>query len=225
MTPALLAVIVDHMEAEAPKEACGLLVWDGVVNATYVPCRNIAETPEDHFVIAPEDWARAEDTGTILGIVHSHPTGPAVPSEGDRVGCDHSMVPWWVVGPGGAWTRIAPKGWDILGRPFAWGIQDCYTLAMDVYGGLPDFLRSPLFWEAKSLFADGLQSAGFREVDEDPTPGDGLLMSLKGRGIANHCAVYVGSGRIFHHLPGRLSVEENLGPLHRAVISVVRRAA
>ena len=37
-----------------PKEAAGL-----IVNGSYFPCRNIADDPENTFVINPVDYARA----------------------------------------------------------------------------------------------------------------------------------------------------------------------
>ncbi len=222
MTPDILGQILSHVEAEAPREACGVLVWDGGHNATYRPCRNISEGQE-HFQIHPEDWVAAEDAGVVLGVVHSHPGGTTQPSEMDVRGCDRSGVPWWIFTEKGDWHRVTPAGWSVAGRPFAWGIQDCYTLARDVFRGLPDFLRFPGFWESTDLFTSSLQFAGFEAFDDDPAPGDALLMSIRGGGVPNHCAVYLGAGRIVHHLPGRLSREEDLGPLVRAVVMKVRR--
>lgn len=223
MTPALLEQILDHARAEAPRESCGVLVWDGKNGATYRHCQNIAEG-EDHFAIHPEDWVAAEDAGAILGVVHSHPGGTTEPSEWDLQSCHRSGVPWWIVTPEGDWRRIAPVGWEVRGKVFAWGIQDCYTLARDAYSHMPDFVRGPGFWHNEDLFGNGLASAGFERVDGPPSPGDALLMSIRGNGVPNHCAIYLGGGRILHHLPGRLSREEDMGPLVRAVVAVVRRA-
>ena len=64
-----------------------------------------------------------------------------------------------------------------------------------------------------------------KRVEDGPLVGDALLFSIRGAGVPNHCAVYIGGGRVLHHLPGRLSREEDLGPLNRAVVAVVRRRA
>lgn len=221
MTPALLEQILAHHAEEAPREACGVLVWDGKDTALYVPCRNIAEGTE-HFQIHPEDWVEAEDRGTILGVVHNHPGGTTEPSEADREGCNRSGLPWWIFADE-EWTRIRPAEWTLTGHPFAWGVQDCFTLARDAFGGVPDFVRAPGFWKLHSLFEENLAAAGFERFDGPPSPLDGLLLSIRGNGVPNHCAVYLGGGRIVHHLPGRLSREEHLGPLGRAVVATVRR--
>ena len=223
MTPVLLEAILGHARAEAPRESCGVLVWDGKNDAVYHPCRNVGEL--DQFEIHPEDWVAAEDADTVLGIVHSHPGGTTTPSPADVRSCSRSGVPWWVFTLDGAWERITPAGWSVLGHPFAWGVQDCYTLARDMFPAMPDFVRAPGFWSAADLFRQGLGSASFGQVEDGPSPYDALLMSIRGQGVPNHCAVYLGSGRIAHHLPGRLSREEDLGPLARAVVATVRRVS
>lgn len=224
MTPALLEVILAHARAEAPREACGVLIWDGANDAIYRPCLNVAEG-DDHFQIDPEDWVNAEDAGPVLGIVHSHPGGTVEASPADLLGISRSGIPWWIVTPEGDWKRYAPASWSALGQPFAWGVQDCLTLARDCYAGIPDAIRWPAFWHLHDLFTEGQQAAHFETVTDGPEPDDLLLMSIRGQGVPNHCAVYLGSGRIAHHLPGRLSREEDLGPLNRAVVRTLRRCA
>jgi len=224
MTPALLELILDHARAEAPRECCGVLVWDGNNGANYHRCQNIADG-DGHFEIHPEDWVAAEDAGLVLGVVHSHPGGAAEPSEWDQESCNRSGIPWWIVTLEGDWRRITPADWDVRGKVFAWGLQDCYTLARDAYGHMPDFVRGPGFWTTRDLFSEGLERAGFKRVEDGPLVGDALLMMIRGGGVPNHCALYMGGGKILHHLPGRLSREEDMGPLNRAVVAVVRRTA
>ncbi len=59
-----------HALEQAPREACGV-----VVNGRYWRCRNIAEDPEQDFVIEPRDYAVAAMYGKVEAIVHSHPMG------------------------------------------------------------------------------------------------------------------------------------------------------
>jgi proteasome lid subunit RPN8/RPN11 len=73
-----------HAEAEAPNEACGLLLFKGDVAERYVPGRNAAASPY-RFELElddPELWF-AEDDGYQLAVFHSHLSAPARPSRTD----------------------------------------------------------------------------------------------------------------------------------------------
>jgi proteasome lid subunit RPN8/RPN11 len=220
MTPQLLEAILAHARAEAPRECCGMLVHEGH-QAVYHPCRNLGEG--DTIDIHPEDQVAAEDAGILLGIVHSHAIGTTAPGPLDQPGCDRSGLPWWIVTLDGQWNRITPKNWEPTGHAFVWGVQDCYTLVSDWFGGLPGFLREPDFWRHSDLFGEGLASAGFHVVEGDPRPGDGLLFRVHG-GHPDHCAVYAGEGRIIHQPTGRVGLEELMGRLVEKLAFVVRRA-
>jgi proteasome lid subunit RPN8/RPN11 len=73
-----------HAEAEAPNEACGLVLFRGDVAERYVPGRNTAASPY-RFELElddPETWF-AEDDGYELAVFHSHLSAPARPSRTD----------------------------------------------------------------------------------------------------------------------------------------------
>ena len=68
-----------HADKQAPKESCGLLaIIKG--KETYWPCKNLSESPDEFFVIDPDNWADCEDEGELIGIIHSHAFGSALPS-------------------------------------------------------------------------------------------------------------------------------------------------
>ena len=72
-----------HAEAEAPNEACGLLVLRDGVAERYVPARNAAASPyRFELDVDPEVWF-LEDDGYELAVFHSHPSSPARPSRTD----------------------------------------------------------------------------------------------------------------------------------------------
>ena len=61
-----------HAEETMPKESWGLLaIIKG--EKTYWPCKNIAESSFEYFVIDPDDWAECEDTGEIIGVLAHEP--------------------------------------------------------------------------------------------------------------------------------------------------------
>jgi proteasome lid subunit RPN8/RPN11 len=75
--------LVAHAEAEAPNEACGLvLVKDGVAER-YIPGFNAAASPyRFELEVAPDDWF-LEDEGYELAVFHSHVSSPPRPSRTD----------------------------------------------------------------------------------------------------------------------------------------------
>ena len=70
-----------HLEAEAPNECVGLLLWDGTV----IQLRNQAQSPHRFFVNPQQLIDREQEfTSPILAMYHSHPHRPAVPSGEDE---------------------------------------------------------------------------------------------------------------------------------------------
>ena len=85
MIPAeLRAALVAHAEAEAPNEACGLVLLRDGTAERYIPGRNGAASPY-RFELElddPELWF-AEDDGYELAVFHSHLSSPPRPSRTD----------------------------------------------------------------------------------------------------------------------------------------------
>ncbi len=84
--------IADHAEAEAPKEACGLLAGESNHIAAAYPLRNMATAPETQFQVDPQEQLRALkaiDAAEFnwLGVYHSHPRSAPIPSEADIRDC------------------------------------------------------------------------------------------------------------------------------------------
>ncbi len=226
MTPELLRLAQDYA-ARSAGESCGLIVArKGCHVGDYMPVRNLSTTP-DRFHIDPEDWARAEDHGRVVAVVHSHPDNPT-PSPADRAACDLSGLPWVIVAPEGQWTVIQPQGRPFEGREFCWGLDDCYSLVRDWFHAtlgvlMPDYLREPEFWRERDLISTNLQRAGFRPVDGlTPEPGDGLVFNVHGR-CPDHVAVYLGNGRMLHQPAGRLSAVEPIGRYAEKLAYIARR--
>ncbi|HEY7196444.1 MAG TPA: M67 family metallopeptidase [Gaiellaceae bacterium] len=77
------SALVEHAEAEAPNECCGLLVLREGTAERYVPGRNAAASPyRFELEVDPETWF-LEDEGFELAIFHSHLSSPPRPSRTD----------------------------------------------------------------------------------------------------------------------------------------------
>lgn len=228
MQQSTLQAIQAHAVAEYPRECCGLIVAtpDG---QTYVPCRNTAGTPSEHFRLPAEDYAAAEDLGEVLAVVHSHPNAAAKPSQADRVMCEApealcpgSGVAWHVISVGqvvgeepecGDIQTIHPCGYEapLVGREFAHGVLDCYSLVRDFYARelgvqLSQYEREDDWWsKGQELYSmERLQAEGFYPIPNEPRRGDMILMQVRSQ-VPNHAGVYLGDGTMLHHMHGRLS--------------------
>jgi [CysO sulfur-carrier protein]-S-L-cysteine hydrolase len=72
-----------HARAEAPNEACGVVVSRDGVAERYVAGRNAAASPYRYTLeVDPEVWF-LEDEGYELAVFHSHPETAPRPSKTD----------------------------------------------------------------------------------------------------------------------------------------------
>ena len=87
-----------HAKTSLPDESCGLVIDVDNIHQ-YYPCKNIAIEGANSFTIDPEDWAKAEETGTVLHICHSHPNGDLTASEEDIKNCNFLGLSWFIFNP------------------------------------------------------------------------------------------------------------------------------
>ena len=222
-----------HAKEEFPNECVGLVA---VVKGRrrYFKCTNKAEHPTEHFVLDSDEYADVEDKGEIIAVIHSHPKTNHAPSEADRVACEKSSLPWFVVNPQTElWGECEPSGFELpyVGREFAHGIVDCYTLCRDWYikeFGLKmnDYSRQDEWWhKGENMYLDNFQKEGFKEISiDDLSYGDALLMCIDSD-VPNHAAVYIGDNIILHHIQGRLSSRDVFkfgGYYHKMTCKVLR---
>lgn len=224
MIPPCADDIIAHARECYPLECCGLLVMVGR-RAEYFPCANVSGA-RDTFVIDPEDYLLAESSGEIIAVVHSHPDAAATPSQADRVSCEASGLPWWVLGINQEdtphWAHIEPSGYQapLVGRTWSHGVLDCYSIIRDWYRmergvTLPDFHRNVEWWyKGENIYVENFEKAGFVRVDDKPQHGDVLLMQVLAN-VPNHGAIYLDGDIILHHLHNRLSCREVYGGYYR----------
>lgn len=204
--------VINHAKAEQPREACGLLiVIKGRIK--YFRCENLAQR-NNEFLLNPDDYARFEEKGEVVAIVHSHCNEPETPSEADKYGCEASGLTWFIVSiPGEQWAEINPSGYvqPLIGRKYLYGVFDCYSLVRDFYRmqrgiELLDFPRMGEWWlRGEEWFLDNFKKAGFEEVPFSEARNGDLLFFKVGANVTNHCGILLEDGFILHHCIGRLS--------------------
>ena len=102
----LVRDLLAYCRSKLPEEACGALVGrseDGVVEATgFVPIANRSPAPLSRFQFDAEQWIEllygsVRSGHTVVGVFHSHPTTPAVPSAEDLATHWRSVPSHWIV--------------------------------------------------------------------------------------------------------------------------------
>ena len=218
MRPATQAAAEAHARETFPVECCGLVV---VVKGRerYWPCQNIA-TEEDQFILDPADYAKADDAGEIVAVVHSHPNLHPKASMADLVAMEASGLPWNIYAlPLDQWAFYEPKGYEapLVGREWCYGMLDCYSLARDWYHKemgllLSDYERKGEWWnKGLNTFVDNFKNEDFVALEPEAQPqwGDALLMQLQSP-VPSHVAIYIGDDLILHHMRDRLSSRDVL---------------
>lgn len=183
--------------------------------------KNIAPDPSDTFMVSAVELSMIAG---VVGIVHSHPDGPAYPSVEDMrsqiaSGLEFGIIVCSSEDAGGYFEWGGKNNRPpLMDRPFRHGVTDCYAFIRDYYLDamgidLADFPRRWEWWDdGESLYLDGFSSAGFVVVDkEDMRQGDMLLIALKGE-IPIHAGVCTGDNEFSHHLGGSIGYDPSVIP-------------
>jgi len=113
--PEIRAALTEHARAEAPNEACGLIVLRDGRAERYVRGRNTLESPyRFQLEVDPDTWF-LEDEGFELAVFHSHPETAPRPSRTDL-----ENVGLWAGKPYVIYSvaRDELAGWRILDGTF-----------------------------------------------------------------------------------------------------------
>ena len=123
----VLAALHEASKRAFPQEACGILLGESGVVSRFDEARNVHPTPRTHFEIDPQALIDAHRTARgggeqILGYFHSHPTGPAKPSETDQKQAAGDGMLWAIWGENTlAFWRDAPSGFRHISYTLADG--------------------------------------------------------------------------------------------------------
>ncbi len=210
---------IKYAQEQAPEEACGLLaIIKG--KETFWPCKNLAEGKFEFFILDPDDWAECEDTGEVIGVIHSHPVGAATPSDTDRAACEHLGFPYFIYSiEHDHWELFEPTGWkapSLIGRKFIWGKYDCWSIVTDWFQENKNI--NIKYWKRPKKIKDFINNPEFefalpklnfikQSNNKDIKIGDVLLFqSITGN--LDHVAVYIGDNMILNHNIRALSCRE-----------------
>lgn len=96
LTNAHLAEMIGHVDSHAPLEACGLLAGRNSRVEAVIPIANAEKSPT-RFRMDPLEQLRAfewmdEHGLDLLGIFHSHPTGPEAASPTDIAEASYPVI-------------------------------------------------------------------------------------------------------------------------------------
>ncbi len=103
LTQELYEYLIVYCDSRMPDEACGLIVGKqdetGIEAEAFIPVRNSSRQPRQHFEMAPDELipALAQAAGRLVGLFHSHPAAPPVPSEEDLQTLWHEVPSYWIV--------------------------------------------------------------------------------------------------------------------------------
>ncbi len=206
-----------HAKDQDPKESCGLLL-NIRGKEKYFACKNLSTWANQCFIIDPEDYVKGSDLGDIIAIIHSHPTTQPIASEADKISCEETNLPWYIINPKTEqWGSYKPTGYKapLIGRQWVWGVTDCWALVRDWYKQelgitLRDWERpiTPEEFIANPMFEQCAEATGFKELEpqEKLENGDLLFMSIMTTGL-NHVAIFL-DGDVLHHLADRISCKE-----------------
>ncbi len=107
----------------------------------------------------------------------------------------------------------------LLNHPFDHGKRDCYTIPVKLFADntpitLTDYARPNDWWLGNAnLYIDNFRKEGFKLIDEPLDKIrilDCFLIAIPDNRdpshiVTNHCAVYVGEGKVVHHRLGDVS--------------------
>lgn len=215
--------------ASPDRETCGFVLSDGAV----VDVLNVAEDPVERFEISPQDYLHADMLG-IKGVWHSHLTLDAFSPLDQQVMASDDL-PWAVYclktdrfhqcDP----SAVAP----LIGRPFCFGIYDCYSLITDKLAELgvelPAWPRGQYGeWNQPGFFPfdEQAESVGEPVFDKRYQEGDILLMNLGDySGHSDHVGVFVDETHFLHHPAARESRIDRFGSWWERKTRLVLRPA
>ena len=196
MIEPVLEDIKQYVYEREHEEACGLLSLERG-KLKWNPCENKAENRHNDFIIDPLDYKKVSDRGDIVGVVHSHPYTTPNPSPMDRAACNKLGIPWYIFGRNDEWIKLEPQETsnELVGRPFVYGVHDCFTILQDYFEDLDIIVNAPdyewEFWEkGKNLYIENFEKEGFIQVTDGSLQVHDVMLMALNSDVSNHAGIW-----------------------------------
>ena len=196
------AAVRAYATSNPEEETCGFVLSGGEV----IEVPNVAADRTELFEISPADYARHEEQ--IIGVWHSHLTLAGF-SPMDQQVLSADILPWAVYClSDDSFHQCEPEVTAPLeGRPFVFGVYDCYSLISDkletMRVNLPEWPRGNWGeWNTPAFrpFDEQWSAIGSPVFDGAYQEGDILLMNLGDHaGHTDHVGVFLNHREFLHH--------------------------
>ena len=219
--------ILAFCKSEYPKEAGGY-----IAGGKFVVCENIADEPEKFY------QCKEKVSKKWQAFIHSHTNGNFYPSKKDMVTQQALGIECGIVDVGYFCSnKVEARGFvwwggkkvePLEGRHFISGVFDCYSMVRDFYKKklkvkLNDFPRDCTWWKnGENLILENFENENFFEVSPNKAKKNDVFIFTIGGGVANHLAIFLGDGKIIHHLKDKVSCMEDVARFVPYLTKVVR---
>lgn len=139
LTASAYSKMISHCREAAPHEACGFLfgtISSHAITANhFIPVPNISEQPRSRFemdpaALIPLMYNKSGSHSDLIGMVHSHPAAPAVPSDEDLRTGWYNLPSHWIVSLINsatpviqAYRYVRQDGGSLSYMPLAWMVS------------------------------------------------------------------------------------------------------
>jgi proteasome lid subunit RPN8/RPN11 len=209
-----------HSYESLPLECVGLVSFRGN-RPTAIRMDNISNFPESNFMVDMKKFLELKRLGEIVAIYHSHAKTGHEFSDMDKIYAENLDLPLWVYSCATKRFNVyAPTGYEypLEGRPFAFGIMDCYVLVKDYYKRV---LKIDIFsgedvnrTSTDDVVLNNIVELNFGRSDfervKDLKKHDVIAIKGDYKNIS-HFGIYVGDNMMLHHPIKMLSCKTMYG--------------
>ncbi len=238
MNSEIKAKIKAHALRENPNEACGFVCVNYLGEVTVLECENVARNKQGRFGIHPKMNGVAEKKGHVVAFYHSHASeferedNNKFSKEDLDISYETTLPALLYVYPQDTWHYSQPDTYEpapLLGRPFVWGVWDCYSLVKDYYKIHRGIKLGTYFppdnpkLNSNFGYETFIKHENFHEVSFDEVKKDDVILFQIKSDFWNHSAVYQGDNKFIHQPINKMSSEGFLDDRYQKYIVKVLR--